>query len=210
MSNPATVLPLTTADHPKRHSKWYQWHKGRRYYGVWYLPIDDGEVVRYCQSLRMDICDILADGYERQWHITVFVNGFYVDECCYSDDFDNEILSSQIKALEKMALPRFALNTARLGSFINCAYLGIAPHPSLDAVRHALASVHQEIAPAAYTPHITLGLYRRAYAYDDVIKRLAAVQTQSLNLPVNRLIFATFDAIDLQGKLHNRHEIILK
>lgn len=203
MTASATVLPFTTADYP-------EWHKGRRRYGVWYIPIDDAVVADYCCQLRGELHELLADDYRRQWHITLFVNGFYVDGCQYDDDFDNAILSKQINALEQLSLSNFHLTTQALGSFINCAYLGIAPHLELVRIRQHLGSHHREIAPLAYTPHITLGLYRQAFEYDAVINRLMSVTTRSLCLSVNRLIFATFDANDLQGKLYNQYEITLK
>lgn len=203
MTAPVTVLPFTTADYP-------EWHKGRQRYGVWYIPIDDAVVADYCRQLRGKLHELLADDYRRQWHITLFVNGFYVDDCQYDDDFDDDILSNQINVLEQLSLSSFHLTTQALGSFINCAYLGVAPHLELVRIRQSLGSHHQEIAPQAYTPHITLGLYRQAFDYDRVINRLMGVTTRSLCLPVNRLIFATFDAIDLQGKLYNQYEITLK
>lgn len=203
MTAPVTVLPFTTADYP-------EWHKGRQRYGVWYIPIDDAVVADYCGQLRGELHELLADDYRRQWHITLFVNGFYVDDCQYDDDFDNDILSKQINALEQLSLSNFHLTTQALGSFINCAHLGIAPHLELVRIRQHLGSHHREIAPLAYTPHITLGLYRQAFDYDRVINHLMSVTTRSLCLPVNRLIFATFDANDLQGKLYNQYEITLK
>jgi len=72
MTASATVLPFTTADYP-------EWHKGRQRYGVWYIPIDDAVVADYCCQLRGELHELLADDYRRQWHITLFVNGFYVD-----------------------------------------------------------------------------------------------------------------------------------
>ncbi len=203
MTTPTAVSPLTTADYPK-------WHKGRQRYGVWYIPIDDDKVATYYQRLRDELGELFADHYRRQWHITLFVNGFYVDGCQYDDDFDDVILSKQINALEQLSLSNFHLTTQALGSFINCAYLGIVPHLELIRIRQSLGNHHREIAPQAYTPHITLGLYRKAFDYDRVINRLMGVTTRSLCLPVNRLIFATFDANDLQGKLYNQYEIILK
>lgn len=203
MTTPIAVSPLTTADYQK-------WHKGRRRYGVWYIPIDDDKVVAYCQRLRDELGELFADNYRRQWHITLFVNGFYVDDCQYDDDFDECILTKQINELQKLQLSRFHLTTQGLGSFINCAYVGVKMHPALMQIRQCLGSHHQEIAPLTYTPHITLGLYRHAFDYDAVINRLNSVATTALDIPVNRLMFATFDATDLQGKLYNQHEIRLK
>lgn len=203
MTAPVTVLPFTTADYP-------EWHKGRQRYGVWYIPIDDAVVADYCGQLRGELHELLADDYRRQWHITLFVNGFYVDDCQYDDDFDNDILSKQINALEKLSLSNFHLMTQALGSFINCAYVGVKMHPALMHIRQSLGNHHQEIAPLTYAPHITLGLYRHAFEYDAVINRLNSVATTALDIPINRLMFATFDATDLQGKLYNRHEIRLK
>lgn len=203
MTAPATVLPITTADYPK-------WHKGRQHYGVWYIPIDDDKVATYCQSLRDELGGLFADNYRRQWHITLFVNGFYVDNCQYDDDFDECILTNQINDLNELRLDKFVLTTQNLGSFINCAYLGVAMHPALMHIRQCLASYHQEIAPLTYTPHITLGLYRHAFEYDTVINCLNSVAVTVLDIPVNRLMFATFDATDLQGRLYNQHEIRLK
>ncbi|OOS22458.1 2'-5' RNA ligase family protein [Moraxella pluranimalium] len=203
MTTPTAVSPLTTADYQK-------WHKGRRHYGVWYIPIDDDKVVAYCQSLRDELGELFADNYRRQWHITLFVNGFYVDNRQYDDDFDECILTNQINDLQNLQLSRFHLTTQNLGSFINCAYVGVKMHPALMQIRQHLGNHHQEIAPLTYTPHITLGLYRHAFDYDAVINRLNSVATTALDIPVNRLMFATFDATDLQGKLYNQHEIRLK
>lgn len=203
MTTPTFVSPFTTDDYQK-------WHKGRRHYGVWYIPIDDDKVAAYCQRLRDELGGLFADNYRRQWHITLFVNGFYVDNCQYDDDFDECILTKQINELQKLQLSRFQLTTQGLGSFINCAYVGVKMHPALMQIRQHLGSHHQEIAPLTYTPHITLGLYREDFDYDAVLNRLNSVATTALDIPVNRLVFATFDATDLQGELYNQHEIRLK
>lgn len=195
---------------PLMQTDYSDWHKGRLFYGVWYIPIDDDKVATYCQRLRDELCELFADNYRRQWHITLFVNGFYVDNCQYDDDFDECILTKQINGLQRLQLSRFHLTTQNLGSFINCAYMGVKMHPALTHIRQHLGSHHQEIAPLTYTPHITLGLYREDFDYDAVINRLNSVATTVLDIPVNRLMFATFDANDLQGKLYNQYEITLK
>ncbi len=200
---PNHVIPLVETEYPK-------WHKGRLRYGLWYIPIEDMRVAECCQKLRAALSPLFAKGYDRQWHITVFVNGFYVDVCRYEDDFDDGILQHQINAIQALQLPKFSLTTRELGSFLNCAYLSVAPSDILTRIRAVLAYTHQEIAPSDYIPHITLGMYQQAFDFQRVINQLRQITVEAMQIQVDRLIFATFHPNQLQGRLTTHQTIWLK
>ncbi|MFB2539221.1 MULTISPECIES: 2'-5' RNA ligase family protein [unclassified Acinetobacter] len=188
------------------------WHKGRQYYALWYIDINEPNILNLYQQLQSDLADYLQPDYRRQAHITLFVNGFWVDEILHDDDFTQYQLQQQIHALQQLKLSPFRLSITGLASFLACPYIAISPNQNLDLIRTTLATHHQEIAPNIYTPHITLGFYRNRFAMREIEKELIDLQQKYLNrqtILVDKLCFGIYQAQDLQGKLFNQVELNL-
>ncbi|WP_186727896.1 2'-5' RNA ligase family protein [Moraxella sp. VT-16-12] len=181
----------------------YEWHKGRMAFGLWYVPVPD-EPAYYCQKLREQFCNILAPNYERVFHITVFVVGF-----CGADDFGQVDLAEQIKALARLNLPPFELSFSSLGTFDNSLHIKINPHFVFDDIRQTLSATHQEISPAVYVPHITLGFYQDNYPMADILDIIQTNQVAPKTFLVDKLIFGTYVPTQPQGKLSCEYQLLL-
>lgn len=188
------VTPLIWQDYS-------DWHKNRTAFGVWYIEIERTDLVNYCQNLRDEFADFLCDDYQRQFHITLFVNGFFVDNKQYADDFDKTDLLLQINSLKKLNLSPFSLTLANLDSFLGALFIHILPDDNLLKVREVLKQTHQEISPSHYIPHITLGFYKDNFLGQEILDKMAKVNTENIEFNVTKLIFGTYNPKELQGKL---------
>lgn len=177
------------------------WHKGRRYFGLWYIDVSDLAVADVCQATQKKLSAFLWSDYRRAFHITLFVNGFWVKKAQYADDFAYDTLTKQVNALRALRLSPFVLSIVGVDSFMASPYLAIAPSQNLTVIRQVLAGVHNEIAPSDYTPHITLGFYRANYAYTLIEKKLAQITVVPCEFLVNRLCFGVYRADESQGEL---------
>lgn len=186
------------------------WHKGRKYYGLWYIDLDnDDRLKNYCHALQNQLGDILYPNYQRQFHITIFINGFWVEKKYYDDDFSYDKLFYQIHLLKTLYLSSFNLSVVSLGAFLNSVYLAIEPSVNLMNIRHCLAKTHQEISPADYRPHITLGFFKDSYDYKEILDKLYAIKINKMTITVNALTFGIYHACDLQGSLVNQYQFNL-
>ena len=185
------------------------WHKGRRRYIVWYIEIDDEAVSQCCQEYQRLFDDILTPGYHRQWHITLFVNGFLVDEPYYDDDCTASQIDAQIQAVQALNLSPFGLTLDRIDGFLNSLFIAIHPNDTLLKIRQALSAIKPEIAPRDYHPHITLGFYRSSFSSGDVLPLLTPLQIPDIDFRVKTLTVGYYDPNQLQGQLTALYHISL-
>lgn len=195
------VIPLQHIDYP-------DWHKQRTQFSLWYIHIECPKIIEYCQQQRFAFQHLLNQDYQRQWHISLFINGFWVKQRNYDDDFTAEDLQQQIHALTSLQLRPFQLTISHLGSFDNCLYLQILPHESLHKMRQVLAQTHHEISPTIYQPHITLGFYKDAFLKQDILSQIQQYSQQNISFTVNKIIFGHYQAKELQGELTHHFEFI--
>lgn len=190
-----STLTLTEQDYSA-------WHKNRTAFGVWYIEIEAEEISQYCQAIQTQFQSLLNPNYQRQWHITLFVNGFWVEHKHFADDFNRADLDLQINALNALNLKPFSLKLGHLHSFLSCPFIHIIDEQHhLASIRQALAQTQMEISPAHYTPHITLGFYQTEILGKDVLALMQKIPIQHLELSVKKLTFGTYQATALQGKL---------
>lgn len=180
-----------------------EWHGGRTAFGLWYVPIAD-KTAATAQKMRALFKDVLAPNYERTFHITLFVVGF-----CGEDAFNQANLHRQIKVLQDLKLTPFKLSLSTLGSFDNSLHIKIGACAVLDEIRCALQRTHQEISPADYVPHITLGFYQDRYLMADILSKIQAVSLVPETFLVDRLNFGTYVPTQPQGKLSCEYQLLL-
>ncbi|OOR89886.1 hypothetical protein B0181_05595 [Moraxella caviae] len=176
------------------------WHKSRTRFGVWYALIDDAGV-QHCQKMQAQFDKWLHHDYRRQFHITLFVNGFYVPNAQSFDEVDDTLITRQLAALHAQNLASFDVPSVGVGAFMNSLHLRLSYHHSFDVIRRTLAATHAEISPSEYVPHITLGLYRGRFLLDDVLSDICRTLTPQATFSVRALIFGSYDPCDLQGVL---------
>ncbi len=209
--NSGQVIGLTSTD----ASIWQDWHQGRSRFGLWYIPIDDDEVAQICQDAQADLSSILADGYQRAWHITVFVAGFMADGG--ADKLGDEISLTEVQQMaDKLAdlrdggrLTPFTLTLDALGFFMSTVHIGIKAHPMLAIIRDALGVICPEISPSSYQPHITLGYFSDDWQVVTVMDKLALLKVAPVDFRVNRLAFGCYQPDEMQGRLDEMLEVCL-
>lgn len=202
---PSTQLcPTVVRDYP-------EWHRGRSDYGLWYLEIDQPELIQYFNQIRAHFSDLLLPCNQRQYHITLFVCGFLTSSAQqYNDDFQLRQLQQQIEQIQLLALGAFELEIAQLDSFSSALFLQVKDTDQvLENIRRQLAAVSDEIAALEYCPHITLGVYRHAWQSDQVLERIQQLPVQKCKVQVSQLTFGYYKAQILQGLLYPYQQIEL-
>nr|WP_284711533.1 2'-5' RNA ligase family protein [Acinetobacter modestus] len=188
-----------------------EWHKGRSDYGLWYIEIDQPELIQYLDEIQAQFSDLLLPAHQRQYHITLFVCGFLQPSAHqYDDDFQIQQLQYQIKSLEALQLTTFELEIRQIDSFSSALFLHIKDQDHVLAqIRQQFARVSGEIAALEYCPHITLGLYREAWLSDIVLERIQQLSVKTINIEVKKLTFGYYKAQILQGFLYPCQQIEL-
>lgn len=188
-----------------------QWHKGRQDYGLWYIEIDQPELIQYLDEIQTQFSDLLLPAQQRQYHITLFVCGFlqpFTHQ--YDDDFQIQQLQQQIKRIKALQLTTFELEITQIDSFSSALFLHIKDQDHVLAqIRQQFAQVSGEIAALEYCPHITLGLYREAWLSDIVLERMQQLSVKTINIEVKKLTFGYYKAQILQGFLYPYRQIEL-
>ncbi|KXO78346.1 2'-5' RNA ligase [Acinetobacter venetianus] len=188
-----------------------EWHHGRSDFAVWYIEIDQAEVIQYLGHIKNFFSDLLIDSNQRQYHITLFVCGFLTPKSShYDDDFEIDTLKQQIQALNSLEIETFELEINGLDSFSSALFLQVEDNNKiLDGIRQQLAQYSDEIAALEYCPHITLGLYNDAWQSDLVLDRIQSIAIKPFKIQVKYLTFGYYKAQILQGLLYPYHQIRL-
>lgn len=202
------MVPTSIRDYP-------EWHLGRQNYALWYLEINDQKIVDYLDALRAHFSEFLLEPNSRQYHITLFICGFLTHETrIYSDDFSLSELEQQREILRKENFPSFQLKIGSVDSFSSALFVQIQDTENiLSQIRQKLGLVSNEIAALEYCPHITLGLYKKDYSSDLILKKISQLPVQykhaEFSLKVEHLTFGYYQAQTLQGKLYPSQHLFL-
>lgn len=198
------VFPFIQQDYP-------DWHKGRQQFGLWYIEINSPIIVDYCQRIQKQFDNFLQPNYQRQFHITLFINGFWVKNKQLSDEFDKNQLDLHIQALTSLQLSTFDLTLNKINSFKNVLLIHIDDNNhQLVKIRQILQLFSDEISPTSYYPHITLGFYQQNFLGQKIFDKIRQINLQNLEFTVDKLIFGTYQSQELQGKLTPIYEFWLK
>lgn len=200
--SPHTV-PLEDRDYP-------EWRRGRERYGIWMIDADTEPVRERIALVRGELGDLLSE-HQRSAHVTVFVCGFLVDKAAdyasidgfHNDDFEHAMRERQRAALAGARLPAFSLEIGGVNSFDSALFLDVSGAAGpLRAARAALRRGQPEVCPGRYRPHLTVGLYRDAFAKHELRRRLAKLATlPPLRVAVSELVFASYQACSHSGPL---------
>lgn len=202
------MVPTSIRDYP-------EWHLGRQNYALWYLEINDQKVIDYLDALRAHFSEFLLEPNSRQYHITLFICGFLTHETeLYSDDFSLSELEQQREILRKENFPSFQLKIGSVDSFSSALFVQIQDTKNiLSQIRQKLGLVSNEIAALEYCPHITLGLYKKEYSSDLILRKNFQLPVQykhaEFDLKVEHLTFGYYQAQTLQGKLYPSQHLFL-
>jgi 2'-5' RNA ligase len=201
LSQVPVTIPAEIRDFP-------EWHRGRKTYTVWILPLENEAIRDKFEAAREHLNGYLLEPYQRQPHITLFVCGFLVDAPRYEDDFTQAQLGSQIQALENTRMRPFEIEIGGLNSFASAPFLEVHdPQGGIASLRETLANGAREFRTAPYRPHLTVGLYAGAFASEEVVRRLAEFPVQPIHWKVERIVCATYRAQEIVGRLAYRHKV---
>jgi 2'-5' RNA ligase len=184
--------------------------QGRSDYGLWYIEIDQPELIQYLDEIQTQFSDLLLPAQQRQYHITLFVCGFLQPSAHqYDDDFQIQQLQQQIKSIEALQLKLLSLKSYRSIALVVLCFYRLKIKIVLAQIRQQFAQVSGEIAALEYCPHITLGLYREAWLSDIVLERIQQLSVKTINIEVKKLTFGYYKAQILQGFLYPYQQIEL-
>lgn len=185
-----------------------EWHRGRRRYGIWMLPIRCPEVLAHIDELQVKLSDLLHPS-RRQPHITLFVCGFEQSSRRHDDDFTVAQLRQQADALGKLRLPPCTLQIGPPDSFASAAFLSVGdPQGHLQYWRDTLAKSGDEVRQSPYVPHITLGLYQRRISTQLLRQRFDQLPTSGeLSMRVAELEYATYSSSEMFGPLESQLQV---
>ncbi|QVR66273.1 2'-5' RNA ligase family protein [Acinetobacter sp. BHS4] len=202
------MVPTSIRDYP-------EWHLGRQNYALWYLEINDRKLVHYLDQLRAHFSEFLLEPNSRQYHVTLFICGFLTHETkIYSDDFSFGEFEQQREILRKEDFAPFHLRIGLVDSFSSALFVEIQDiKNTLPLIRQKLGLVSNEIAALEYCPHITLGLYKKDYSSDLILRKISELPVQykhaEFDLKVEHLTFGYYQAQTLQGKLYPSQHLFL-
>ena len=188
------------------------WLRGRTRYCVWVIDLADPlhtswRLKRRLAHWRQALAPWIRWG-SRQPHITLQVCGFACDSPApqWNDDFTPAMQAAQCTALERAAPGRLTLQIGTARSFASAAYLEVDdPDHALAALRDALVLPHDEFRNGPWVPHVTLGLYRRAWHRDRIMHALQSAQPlpcRPIQVMVRAISLVSYDAAYLCGRLH--------
>ena len=203
-NGPSETLIAELRDYP-------EWHRQRQRYGVWIIPVNDPALLDYIEAARRRLADLLHPTQQRQPHLTLFVCGFEQPVHVADDDFSPAQLHDQIESLRGLHGAACSLPLGAPDSFASAAFIPVIDlSGQLTQWRCALEVAAKEIRQASYVPHITLGLYKRKAAAEEVRERLREIDAPSMSLQVSQLHYATYDARLHFGPLEAQHVVSLE
>lgn len=189
------------------------WHKGRDQFSLWYLEIEDSACGQYLKDLQHQFEPYLYMPNHRQWHITLFVCGFWQAPFHLqhlSDHFHERQLQQQMQLLEQLKLSSFELKLGKVRSFQSALFVEVIDENNiLLQLRRCFWPVAKEIDAMIYCPHVTLGLYRDEFAADTILEQIHQTTTQVWTVKFQHLTFGSYQARQLQGQLSVHHRFYL-
>ena len=198
------TIPTQTHDYP-------EWHLGREEYAVWYLEIHQPELLEYLTQLRAEFSEFLFQPNTRQFHITLFICGFFTQQDpVLNDDFSIKQLQQQLKCLKNENIETFQLTVGNIQSFESALFVDVLDcQNSLSKIRNLFSKTHHEIAPLNYHPHITIGIYKEVFKSERIFAKIAAITPQKFEISVEHLSFGLYKAKQLQGQLYPYQQFYL-
>ena len=179
------------------------WHKGRMRYAIWMLT-PPHNVVTQIQALQKKLESWIIPLSSP--HITLCACGFPAQNPQYSDDVSDKELKEQEHRLNN--LNPFNVETYGVSSFLNGPIVLIKPNSELMNLRALLTLENPDFREVSYTPHLSLGLYKRPYKTSMVAKQLNALPPlRPISWCTHSAELAEFEASDPTARLHIKKSI---
>lgn len=174
-----------------------EWHCGVARYGFWAVRVECPQWQSLFEAARRHVGAYVHDDYVRQPHITIAAAGL-LDEAHLSQS----LRQRQIDAVRALNESAFELHTGPLDGFTSSPHIAVVDRSgALSRLRAGLHAVRRDDPAPLYRPHVTVGLYRAAFALSDVHRHLAEFRTPSpAPLRVCEVSFCAYLTHELQGR----------
>jgi hypothetical protein len=197
------TIPLIKRDY-------VEWHRGRTTYGLWLVELGTEEISQKVEAAQEHLSDFLLKPYHRQPHVSIFICGFLADALSFDDDYSTEQLHVHAEWLHNADIKPFVIEVGRLNSFASAPFLEVHDlDHGIERVRSVLSATTKEIGSSSFTPHVTVGLYSRAFQSRVVVEKISTFQSLPIRLTIEQLTFATYDAREIAGALTRKHSVTL-
>lgn len=168
------------------------------------LP-EDQPLERSIQHVKQPLSHYLLEDYSKASHITLYAAGFLQGKKRLADDVTKAILDQQEQRIRKLLLSNLQLQTHAVNSFQAAPFIEV-----LDDKQGSLESLHQSLSEAfgndrdgKLTPHITLGLYKKAFETADVAQHIARQPQSPLVFHVNNIHLLAYRSDDIRSPLQS-------
>ncbi|WP_198032522.1 2'-5' RNA ligase family protein [Aerolutibacter daejeonensis] len=174
-----------------------EWHGGIARYGFWAVVVDCPHWQALFDAATRHVVAHVLPGYRRQPHITIAAAGL-LDEAHLSV----ALRQRQADAMRATGEGAFDLHAGPLDSFTGSPHVAIRdPSGALSRLRARLQAIARHDPPAAYRPHLTIGLYRDVFSLASVHHHLAAFRVPAVTpLRVREVSFCAYSTRELQGR----------
>ena len=191
---------------PMEERDYVDWHKNREHYAVWVIDFDEQAILDEVDRARYFFEEWLLKPFERQPHISLFVNGFMTDSAVHDDDYSLSQQMTHQQILAQSDLESFDIEIGGLNSFASALYFDVFDSAGgIAQVKDCLTQVMPELRWKAYVPHITIGLYKEQIPTQEVIERIKEYQQlPSIKKNVRNIKLMTYCAQELIGPLTTR------
>ena len=197
------TIPSIDQDHP-------EWHRGRKVYAVWLIDAGQEEICKQVAVAQEHLSGFLVKPYRRQPHVTLFVCGFLADTRRFDDDYSACQFREQTQSLRDANVPPFFIEIGGLNSFSSAPFLEVNDlEGGINRVRTALSAITEEIGRTSFTPHVTVGLYSKAFSSEVVARKIATFPNKPVTCKVERITFAAYEAQESAGALTYGSEVAL-
>ncbi len=189
---------------PSVQQDFVEWRQGRRHFAVWAIELDLPMLREATAAIHAASPELWLPGYTRQPHLTVHLCGFPGAYPSRADDYAPADFARQCATLCQARPEPFVLEIGRVDSFSSAAYFSVQDATGRIAkLRQILAEAAPGVDGGAFTPHVTIGLYRAARPLVEVLASLRRVELLlPLPVEVRGLSLMAYDAAVIGGRLH--------
>lgn len=182
-----------------RDADFSDWHQGRPWFALWALLPEAPELLALHRQLVQAVAPFSLTPYLRQPHLTLSIAGFPCQHALRPDDYDRHRLQQDLDLLQQRCLQPFSVEWSGLGSFALAPYLACRLTPEVAWLHQHLRQTYP--LTHAYRPHLTLGLYRKAWPTRDVQRYLQALTVPAGRFDVRCLHLLAYRSHELAGPL---------
>lgn len=173
-----------------------EWHRGTARYGFWAVRVECPQWLALFDAARRHVAGHVHPGYRRQPHVTIAAAGLLDDT-----HLPHPLRQRQLDAVRAAGEPGFELHAGPLDGFTSSPHIAVEDRSgALARLRAHLHAVCRDDPAPAYRPHLTVGLYRVAFALVDVHQHLATFEApRPAPLRVREISFCAYATRELQG-----------